>query len=428
MDGAKISVLYLASRSPYPTVGGREKLVAQSIEFLARDFDLHLVVFCKYGESLDVTPYANIRCKSVTVFYLPKLLSIVWNIMTRGGYSLQENLFYSRESDFGLRAIANRRIDVVIADMLRTGQFCEDLKIPKVIDLDDLLSERYRKSLAGKKRHAIFGTFSEKIPAILSLVEPYLRVILLKKEAKNMGRREQEATVRFDAALLTSEWEAAKLRACSGKTEIFANPQATTIPAVCWRGTQPNAGEMNCFFIGNLKTAQNLAAVEYIVDEIFPLLRAKGNTPILHAVGTFDDRVEQIVALGNSVNLHGFVSDYIEIANSCQFAMMPMTGGTGVKTKILDIMALGMPIVTNSNGVEGLSVSNKNEIMIGDTPGELADYAQMLVNDKAITESLAKNARNYVAKFHEPGRLMDQYCDLIRGLADSRRGYVDDFA
>ncbi|CAB3646128.1 hypothetical protein LMG24238_00746 [Paraburkholderia sediminicola] len=409
----KLSALYLASRPPYPAKGGRERLIAQSIEFLAPEYDLHVVVFCRSDEKPDVDSILALGCKSVKLVQLPGALEVLANVLIRRLHSLQENLFFSRRTRTVVRKLVSSGISVVIADMLRTGQYCEDMDVPKVLDLDDLLSERYRQFLVNGCKQTVFGTFSKRIPKSLLMAEPLLRRLVLERERRMMARRELSTPHRFDVTFLTSETEASQLRGDGANVRVYANPQATAASTYDWRMIGHAEKLVQCFFIGNLRTSQNLASLKLIVREIMPLVLERGLDIHVHVVGDYDDRAIETVSGCSRVTMHGFISDLSEVVQRCSIALLPIVEGTGVKTKILDAMAMGIPVVTNGLGVEGLSVVHERDLLIADTAREIADQIARLNLDDGLGKRLSEQAKSYVARNHDPTLLRERFREHI---------------
>ncbi|MGN6667741.1 MAG: glycosyltransferase [Trinickia sp.] len=411
----KLSALYLSSRPPFPPAGGRERLIAQNIRVLAAEYDLHVIVFCRKGESPDLGELMRMGCRSVRLAPMPGVAEIAFNLMARRRYSLQESLFFSRRSRELVRELAASGISFVVADMLRTGQYCEDLPVPKLIDLDDLLSERYRQFLANGHRQAVFGTFSKRVPKPLVMLEPLLRRRMLQWERKVLAGRETSAPHRFDVTLLTSSEEVARLRLASHATQIYPNPQATPLPATQWQCDAGAAsGCVGCFFLGNMRTSQNLASLRLIAEEVMPVLIGQGLDIQVHVVGDFDDRATALArSTGDRITLHGFVSDYVPIARDCHVALLPVVEGTGVNTKVLDAMALGIPVITTRLGIKGIGVEHDREVLIADTPLDMHRMIARLAEDSTLGPRLSEAARGYIQRHHDPIVLHEQFRSYV---------------
>ena len=73
--------------------------------------------------------------------------------------------------------------------------------------------------------------------------------------------------------------------------------------------------------------------------------------------------------------------------------LVPILSGSGMRMKILEAAALGMPIVTTSVGKEGLDFANEVHCLVADTPQEFAYATARLLNDAALRRKLALNAQ-----------------------------------
>lgn len=422
----KLSALYLSSRPPFPPTGGRERLIAQNIRVLAAEYDLHVVVFCRKGEDPDLSELLRMGCRSVRLARLPGVAEVALNLITRRRYSLQESLFFSRRNRELVHELATSGISFVVADMLRTGQYCEDLQVPKLIDLDDLLSERYRQFLANGHRQTVFGTFSKRVPKPLIMLEPLLRRQMLQWERKVLAGRETNAPHRFDVTLLTSSEEVARLRLASRATQIYPNPQATPLPAAVWEcDAAATAGRVRCFFLGNMRTSQNLSSLQLIAEEVMPVLIDQGVDIQVHVAGDFDDRAVALARrAGDRITLHGFVSDYVPIARTCHAALLPVVEGTGVNTKVLDAMALGIPVITTRLGIKGIAVEHDREVLIADTALEMHQMIARLAEENTLGARLSEAARAYIRCHHDPIMLHEQFREYVAKAIESGRARV----
>jgi glycosyltransferase involved in cell wall biosynthesis len=93
------------------------------------------------------------------------------------------------------------------------------------------------------------------------------------------------------------------------------------------------------------------------------------------------------------VSVTGPVDDVRPYYAAAAAAVVPLRAGGGVRMKILEGMALGVPMVSTTIGAEGLSLEHGRELLIGDTPQELADAAIGLLRDPALGDRLARAAR-----------------------------------
>jgi glycosyltransferase involved in cell wall biosynthesis len=130
--------------------------------------------------------------------------------------------------------------------------------------------------------------------------------------------------------------------------------------------------------------------------------------------GDFDDRAAAIArSTGDRITLHGFVDDYVPIARNCNVALLPVVEGTGVNTKVLDAMALGIPVITTRLGIKGIAVEHEREVLIADTPLEMHRMIARLAEDSTLGARLSEAARAYILSYHDPLRLHEQFREYV---------------
>jgi glycosyltransferase involved in cell wall biosynthesis len=78
----------------------------------------------------------------------------------------------------------------------------------------------------------------------------------------------------------------------------------------------------------------------------------------------------------------------------------PMRLGAGIQNKLLEYMALGLPAVSTTIGLEGLSARPGLELEVADEPETFSRHLIDLLSDRARAEAMAILARNYVAAHH----------------------------
>jgi polysaccharide biosynthesis protein PslH len=139
----------------------------------------------------------------------------------------------------------------------------------------------------------------------------------------------------------------------------------------------------------------NVDSMLYFCNEIFPLIKKELPDANLNIAG--QKPVKEIQALASdSILVSGYVSDSREIAVDCGVFIVPLRSGSGVRVKILNAMAMGLPIVTTSIGVEGLNCKHNEHLIIADSPKDFADAVVELIQNKEKSTEIGKNARELV--------------------------------
>jgi len=143
-------------------------------------------------------------------------------------------------------------------------------------------------------------------------------------------------------------------------------------------------------FVGGFQHPPNIDAVRWFVQEVMPLLRAGGRTPLLHVVGSKVPPAVQELA-GDDVIVHGFVPDIAPLMDASRLSIAPLRYGAGVKGKVNMAMSYGLPVVATSVAVEGMHVRAGTDVLVADTPAEFAAAIQRAYDDPALWNTLSTN-------------------------------------
>ena len=155
----------------------------------------------------------------------------------------------------------------------------------------------------------------------------------------------------------------------------------------------------NILFIGAYKHPPNVMSVELIINRILPLLAIKTDRFAIHIVGSGTEQFKALVdrsPLKRFVVIRGFVADINDAFDDMDIALFPICYGGGVKTKILDAMSAGVPIVTTPEGLIGLTNITVDSIAHGKTPADVVAQLIRLMNDEQLRRSMAQSAKTYV--------------------------------
>lgn len=98
----------------------------------------------------------------------------------------------------------------------------------------------------------------------------------------------------------------------------------------------------------------------------------------------------------NHIIYHGFVENLYDIAQGSIMAI-PILTGSGMRMKILEASAMGLPFITTSVGVEGLEFTDKDSCIIDDSPSGWIKSLQLLCTNEEIRKTIATNAQ-YIFK------------------------------
>lgn len=382
-----MKILYVAGRWPWPVQVGRQRMIDQTLSLAADIGEVHLLAVSDGSASTNPVPA---HVKLAGILPMPGAMETAVNLATHPLWPLQCHLFNSSAARRKLEeAIERISPDVVMIDMLRLYPLAKLVrrKLPKVrlvLDMDDLLSVRYMRMLKNKKQGAISGTFEKKLPGPLRTLARALPRVLLQVEKPLIARLERKAADLFDAILLVSPAEAAKLAGGQSAKPVLGFP-----PIIEQRpkSARSHASSLRFVFIGSGNYAPNAEALG-VLDRAAAILKQRLAEPAVpyrfEAAGVVNPNLplSHVAALG-------FVDDLGVFLGGDAVLVAPILTGTGVKTKIVDALEYATPIVTTDIGAEGLPLeSGKHFIRVeGDT--DLAAALERMVADAAERAKLA---------------------------------------
>ncbi|MGD9559228.1 MAG: glycosyltransferase family 4 protein, partial [Oscillospiraceae bacterium] len=215
---------------------------------------------------------------------------------------------------------------------------------------------------------------------------------------------EFELIRKADAAFYPSRVEEDYLKAQDPGLNVF------TLPAFIYTGLEPPDyhidGRRDLLFVGGFNHLPNVDAMRWFSKEIWPLVTAGLPGVRLHIVGSHPP--EEIMQLaGDDIIVHGFVSDEAldALYQACRISVVPLRYGAGIKGKVVEALAKGLPVITTPIGAEGLLGAGRF-IEEHETPEAFARAVVALYGDEARLAEMAQHGYIFVKETFSPERVM----------------------
>jgi len=163
-------------------------------------------------------------------------------------------------------------------------------------------------------------------------------------------------------------------------------------------------------FVGNFRSFVNCDAIRYFVDEIFPIIKEKVHEAELWVVGNDPPPEIRRLARRPSVQVTGTVPDVRPYLAAASVFICPLRTGSGTRLKILEAMAMGLPIVSTTIGAEGLNVKDKVHILLANDQSAFAEKVVRLLTTPEYGARLGREARELVERnytWHESAQALE---------------------
>lgn len=154
---------------------------------------------------------------------------------------------------------------------------------------------------------------------------------------------------------------------------------------------------LHFFHLGAMNWQPNVEAVEYILQEIWPLIK---NLDIRLSLAGKDMPEDLFSYEASNLSIEGLVPSASEFMENKDVMIVPLLSGSGIRIKIIEGMALGKVIITTTIGAEGIDYTNNKDIIIANTPKEFKQAIEMLCNSPEKVDEIGQNARNLIQKEH----------------------------
>jgi glycosyltransferase involved in cell wall biosynthesis len=121
------------------------------------------------------------------------------------------------------------------------------------------------------------------------------------------------------------------------------------------------------------------------------------------------------------VDVTGSVTDVRPYYEEATVFVVPLRLGGGTRLKIVEAMAMGLPVLSTSVGAEGLSAQSGEDILIADDPVSFSESVLRLLTDAGLRERIAKNGQR-LARHYNWSELAEPFVDLTETVIEQRRG------
>lgn len=135
-------------------------------------------------------------------------------------------------------------------------------------------------------------------------------------------------------------------------------------------------------FAGGLDWYPNAAAVNFLVEKLGPVLESASISDVITVYGKGSHKkLERAHQLSSHVRKGGFVDDIRIPMERARIYLCPITDGGGTKLKVLDALAMGIPLVAHPIACEGIEVENGKHVIFAETAQEYIDAIVLLINN-----------------------------------------------
>jgi glycosyltransferase involved in cell wall biosynthesis len=209
-------------------------------------------------------------------------------------------------------------------------------------------------------------------------------------------RRWEAGLCRVAEVIAVSAGDAARLAALAGVQPVVIPNGVDTdryAPAPTGPALDPDAPRL--LFVGTLDFRPNVDALCWFAREALPRIREE--FPAARLVIAGRDPAPAVRALaGPAVDVVGPVDDDLPLLHTASVYVVPLRSGGGMRFKVVQAMAAGVPVVSTSFGADGVEARHGEHLLVADTPEGLSEAVRRTLRDPAATRRRVERARTLV--------------------------------
>jgi len=377
-----MTLLFVSFVMPYPANRGDKRRILSILQSLSAKHSVTLLCFHEHAPSDSAMEALRHYCDEVTVIPLTKQ-RMRWNQLTAlvGGQPLRVSACRSATMAVAVaQAMASRSFDVLFACDVRMAPYVVPLRHDaKVLDFIDAYSIYYERAAQNESN--------------------WLKRLILQSERRRMRRYERQLTDRFTASMVCSHLDQKVLCADSVTPTVHMVPNTIDVDSYAATAeVEPNS----IAFVGYMGHKANIDAAVRFRTQVFPRILEQMPGARFYIVGDGAGEVIARLAQGTDrVVVTGRVEALPAFLAACQVFVCPLDTGAGTRIKLLEAMAIGIPIVTTSLGCEGMDVTHGEHVLIANQDATFAQAVVTLLQDAALRMKLVTSAQTFVRKHHD---------------------------
>lgn len=408
-----MKILWLSHFVPYPPKGGLLQRGYHLLKQTAKYHDVHVLafqqndlmtpLFSNVEEGLDKAQQHLLGyCKSVKILDIPsdsstikKYTTALKSLVTKFPYNL--NWLISDEyRDTLIKLLDQESFDFIHFDTISLAiykQYCGDIR--SSLDHHNIESHMLLRRASNESN--------------------ILKKFYYYQEGKRLQKYEKIFCPTFNFNFTCSEIDTIRLQDLSHQS--VCHTIANGVDVEFFKPLANVDKKNRLLFVGTLSWYPNIEAVNYIANDIWPVLKKRIPTIEIDIIGANPPKeILELAKNDSNFRVHGFVEDIIPYYHSAKCYVCPIKDGGGTKLKIVDALSIGMAIIADEIACEGIDVTDKDTVLFAASPEEyvnaieqcfdndeqrirLQNQSRQLAIDKYSYDNIGKELSNLFIKY-----------------------------
>ena len=393
-----MNILFVCHRFPFPPNRGGKIRPFHMIRHLAQKHFVAVASLAHTDQELQEGLGLKSYCQEVIAEVLPT--SVRWVQASRAVPTRRPSsvtYFWSPQLYRRVQELCRRiQFDIVFVHCAFAAQYVIDLRAGfRVLDFGDLDSAKWSDYSRHRAWPLRFG---------------------YQLESRKLRAYEKELARQFDFCTFTTEGELEEFKALGVPVPCAAIPNGVDAGYYSpRRGRCVDSAVL--VFLGRMDYFPNVDGIVHFARNVLPSIRQRVPKAELRIVGTNPTQAVRELARLPGISVTGHVADVRPWLEDAALAVVPLRVARGTQNKILQCLALGIPVVATSQAAKGVQAVPGRDLLVADDSERLAELVVEALQSPELRERLAKAGRRQVETAHDwlvSMKLLDDLIDLSR--------------
>ncbi|NBB86897.1 MAG: glycosyltransferase [Bacteroidetes bacterium] len=403
----KPRLLVVTQVRPFPGSSGQQQRVRYTLDALRERYEVSVLTTADAAERADVQAAWLEHCDAAHVMparYSATPLHRMYHKVVGEAYALGKALKLSNYR-IGRVELTPERVrsyvgaapyDLVLFEYwhaYRATHVFRDRGIPCVLDTHNVLAHSYPRHL-------------DRLPVPAALKVRWQR---------RYQAHEVRAWNHFDALIAINEAERQYIEEhVDPGVDVFFAPMGIDLTQWPYRWTYRTPPVVA--YYGGLGSRHNQESAWQCYHEVMPPIWARHPEAQFWIVGSSPpDDLQQLAQDDDRVRVTGFVEHVPDVLGEATVVVCPWTGRYGFRSRLVEVMALGIPVVTTPDAVHGMQLQDGEGLVLTEGPSAMATQALRILDDADEAHTMSRGARACVEEHYD---VQQTYGRLAREVVD----------
>jgi sugar transferase (PEP-CTERM/EpsH1 system associated) len=392
-------ILYVCHRFPFPPARGGKIRPFNMIKHLSRRHEVVVASLVRSSEEGEAGRGLSQHCRDYMMVEVTA--PAAWaRMIARLPTPQPSSMGYFYSPDLARRIderLKRERFDLIFVHCSSVAPYVSEVsEIPRILDFGDMDSQKWLEYRRFKPFPLSLGYWLE---------------------GRKMEAAEKALARKFDLCTCTTKAELETLRQFDVPTKTDWFPNGVDTQFFTPSDAPYDADAIS--FVGRMDYFPNQQAMLFFSNKVFPLIREKRPAATFAIIGAEPSAEIWRLATRDGITVTGTVPDVCDHVRRSAVSVAPLSIARGTQNKIIECMAMGVPVVTSPEAAGGVDAVPGEHLLVAHSPADYADKLLTLMTDRAVRQRFAAAGRARVEIHHSWANSMAKLDRIIEACLES---------